>query len=99
MINWKVRIRNKSFWLALVPAILILIQVIASIFGFEIDYTELSGKLISLVDAVFVILAILGIVTDPTTKGISDSEKALTYEYPNSDEVNREDVNRSDTAL
>lgn len=82
MINWKVRIKNKSFWLALVPAILILVQLIASLFGFEVDYTELSGKLIAIVNAVFVILAILGIVVDPTTKGISDSDQALLYDEP-----------------
>ena len=82
MINWKVRIKNKSFWLALVPAILILIQLIASLFGFEVDYTELSGKLIAIVNAVFVILAIMGIVVDPTTKGISDSDQALLYDEP-----------------
>ena len=32
-INWLVRIKNKSFWIALIPAVLLLIQVIAAVFG------------------------------------------------------------------
>ena len=34
-INWIVRIKNKAFWLALIPAVLLLIQVIAAPFGYE----------------------------------------------------------------
>mgnify|MGYP003064661382 CR=1 FL=1 len=82
MINWKVRIRNRHFWFSLIPAILLLIQVIASVFDYSIDLGQLSGKLLEVVNAVFVILAILGIVTDPTTAGIGDSAQALTYERP-----------------
>ena len=82
MINWKVRIRNKQFWIALIPALLLLIQVIASVFGFTLDLGELGSKLLAVVNAVFAVLAILGIVTDPTTEGVSDSALALTYEEP-----------------
>lgn len=39
-INWKVRIKNKAFWLALIPAVLLLIQVIASVFGYTLDLGE-----------------------------------------------------------
>lgn len=73
MINWKVRIKNKIFWVTIIPAIFVLIQVILSIFGISMDFAELQGKILALVDAVFVILAILGIVTDQTTVGIGDS--------------------------
>lgn len=82
MINWKVRLKNKNFWIALIPAVILLIQVVASLFGFEIDLTDIKGKLLAIVDVVFVILAILGIVTDHTTAGIADSERALTYTEP-----------------
>ena len=47
-------------------------------FGFKIDLSELSGKLLAVVDALFAVLVILGIVTDPTTKGLGDSERALS---------------------
>ena len=82
MINWLVRIKNKNFWLAIIPAIILLIQVVAAVFGVQIDLGDLGNKLIAVVDAVFVILAILGIVTDPTTQGLSDSRLALTYTEP-----------------
>lgn len=90
MINWKVRIKNKNFWITLIPAVLLLIQLVAALFGFQLDLTELSGKLLAIVDAVFVILAILGIVTDHTTEGIGDSKQALTYETPKKKEGENE---------
>lgn len=82
MINWKVRIKNKNFWLAIIPAIILLIQVIAAVFDIKLDLGAMSDKLIAVVNAVFVVLAILGIVTDPTTEGVGDSKLALTYEEP-----------------
>lgn len=81
-INWKVRIKNKAFWVALIPAALLLVQVIASVFGYTIDLGDLGNKLLEVVNALFAILAILGIVTDPTTAGVSDSTQALTYQEP-----------------
>ncbi len=81
-INWKVRIKNKNFWLAIIPAVLLLIQAVAAVFGYQIDLGDLGNKLLVVVNAVFVVLSILGIVTDPTTEGISDSTLALTYKEP-----------------
>lgn len=84
MINWKVRFKNKTFWVTLIPAVLILAQTIASVFGYSLDFTELSGKLVAVVNAVFVVLGILGIVIDHTTEGIGDSTSALLYTAPKS---------------
>ena len=81
-INWTVRIKNKTFWLSLIPAVLLLVQVVASVFGFTIDLGDLGDKLIAVVNALFAVLVILGIVTDPTTEGIRDSSQALTYTEP-----------------
>lgn len=81
-INWMVRAKNKAFWVALIPAVLLLIQVIAAVFGYTINMGELGNKLIAVVNALFAVLSILGIVADPTTKGITDSEQALTYTEP-----------------
>lgn len=86
MINWKVRIKNKNFWLAIIPAVLLLVQVVLEVFGIEVDFGVLSDKLIAVVKAAFVVLAILGIVTDPTTEGIADSTLAMTYEIPKTKE-------------
>lgn len=82
MINWKVRFKNKSFWLALIPAVLLLIQAVAAVFGFTLDFGELSDKLLAVVNAVFVVLTILGVVVDPTTEGTGDSARALCYDKP-----------------
>ena len=80
-INWKVRLKNKSFWLALIPAVLLLVQVVAAVFGYTLDLGDLGNKLLAVVNAVFAVLAILGVVNDPTTAGISDSAQAVTHEY------------------
>lgn len=82
MINWQVRIKSKQFWLALIPAVLLLVQVIAAVFGFELDLGDIGNKLLDVVNALFAVLAILGIVVDPTTAGVGDSAQALTYDKP-----------------
>ena len=81
-INWKVRARNHQFWVSVIPALALVIQTVAAVFGWTLDFTSLSGKLVGVVDAVFALLVILGIVVDPTTAGISDSRRALGYETP-----------------
>lgn len=81
-INWLVRVKNKTFWVALIPAVLLLIQVIAAVFNIQIDLGDLGNKLLDVVNAVFALLVILGVVTDPTTQGITDSDRALTYIEP-----------------
>ena len=81
-INWIVRIKNKAFWVAFIPAVLLLIQVVASVFGYTLDLGELGNKLLSVVEALFMVLAIVGVVTDPTTAGYSDSTNALGYTEP-----------------
>ena len=81
-INWKVRIKNKIFWIALIPAVLLLVQTVCSVFGIELDFGSLQEKLIALVNALFAVLAILGIVADPTTEGLYDSKRAMSYEEP-----------------
>ncbi len=82
MINWQVRIKSKQFWLALIPAVLLLVQVVAAVFGFELDLGELGNRLLDVVNALFAVLAILGIVVDPTTEGVGDSAQAMTYTEP-----------------
>lgn len=85
-INWTVRLKNKTFWLALIPAVLLLAQVVAAVFGYTLDLGDLDNKLLEVVNALFAVLAILGIVTDPTTAGVSDSTQALTYGEPKAKE-------------
>ena len=82
MINWKVRVKNKQFWMSLIPAMALVVQAVAAVFGWELDFSSLIGKLLAVVDAVFALLVILGIVVDPTTVGVGDSKRALGYEKP-----------------
>lgn len=82
MINWRVRIKQKYFWISIIPAVLLLITQVCAVFGVNIDTSVISEQLIAIVNTVFIILAILGIVADPTTEGISDSSLAMTYDKP-----------------
>ena len=85
MINWKVRIANKNFWITLIPAVLLLVQAIGAPLGLVLDFGELGNQLLAIVNAVFAVLAILGIVNDPTTNGMGDSKQAMTYTEPKKD--------------
>lgn len=83
-INWIARIKNKSFWLSFIPAVLLFIQAVAAVFGFTLDFGELGNQLLSVVNSLFAVLAILGVVNDPTTSGLGDSKQAMTYTKPKS---------------
>lgn len=81
-INWKIRVKNRAFWLALIPAVLLLVQVCAAPFGYAWDFGGLNEQLAAIVNAAFALLAILGVAADPTTEGVGDSEQALGYDAP-----------------
>lgn len=85
MINWTVRFKNKNFWLAVIPAVLLLVQTVAAVFGFSLDLGDIGNKLIAVVNAAFSVLVVLGVVVDPTTAGISDSKQARGYNFPKED--------------
>ena len=82
-INFLARAKNKLFWMALIPALFLLVQMVAAIFGFNFDLSELQGRVVAAVDALFAVLVILGVVVDPTTEGLGDSAQAMTYTEPN----------------
>lgn len=84
-INLLVRLKNKAFWLALIPALLLVVQTVASLFGYDWDFVVLNQQIASIINAVFAVLAILGVVVDPTTAGLSDSNRAMCYSAPNKD--------------
>lgn len=81
-INLSVRLKNKTFWLTLIPALLLVVQAVAALFGYRWDFILLNQQLAAIINAVFALLAILGVVTDPTTAGVHDSERAMSYEFP-----------------
>lgn len=81
-INWQVRFKNKTFWLTFIPALFLVVQTVASVFGYTLNLTELQANILEVVNAVFALLAVLGVVVDNTTKGVSDSDRAMTYTEP-----------------
>ena len=80
--NWTVRLKNKQFWISVIPAIALVIQAIAGLFGYTLDLSTIVGKILAVVDAVFALLVILGIAVDPTTVGVGDSKRAMSYTEP-----------------
>lgn len=76
MINLKLRLKNKVTLAALISAVFVMLGQ----FGLEIPHNIQEG-----VNTLLMILVLLGIVTDPTTKGVADSERALNYHAPRED--------------
>lgn len=85
MINWRVRFANKDFWIHFIPAVLLLVQLVLELFGIKLELTDLGNRLLAIIDVLFVILALMGVVNDPTTSGIGDSTRALGYTVPYDD--------------
>lgn len=75
-INWKLRLQNKVTLIALLGAVFLMAQQ----FGFEVPQNIQNG-----VNTFVYILVLLGVVTDPTTAGMTDSTRALKYQEPNED--------------
>lgn len=79
-INWLLRLKNKTTLTALVVAVIALVYQVLGVIGVvpsvsESEITEIAGVAINL-------LVMLGIVTDPTTTGVSDSDRAMQYNEP-----------------
>jgi phi LC3 family holin len=84
MINWTVRVKNRNFWLTLIPAVLLLVQAVGAPFGYRWDFGVLNEQAAAIINAAFGVLAILGVVNDPTTATFNDSVRAMRYEHPKS---------------
>lgn len=83
-INWKVRMQHKQFWVSLIALLVVLANQIAAIF--TLDITIISEQLTGIFETILMILALMGIIIDPTTIGTSDSQQAMNYNKPR-DEV------------
>ena len=75
-INWRLRFKNKATLLAIASTVILLIQQL----GFK-----LPDNIADVVNTFLTLLVLLGVINDPTTEGISDSPKALTYNEPKKD--------------
>jgi phi LC3 family holin len=81
-INWILRLKNKTTLIAVIAALFLLAQQVLVMFGITWDYTTLLTQITGAVGTVFTLLALLGVVVDPTTDKASDSAQALTYTEP-----------------
>lgn len=81
-INWKVRIRSKSFWLGVVGALGTASVAVCGALGVDFDAQPWVSALTGVVSGVFGVLALVGVAVDPTTEGVSDSAQAMRYETP-----------------
>lgn len=80
--NWKIRLQKKTFWLTIIPAVLLVAQIVSGWFDYNLAAELITSEASKFVNAVFVVLMILGVVTDPTTAGFKDSKQALNYKKP-----------------
>ena len=82
-LNWKARFKNKTFVVSFVTLIVAFVYQMLGLFGIVPSISESS--IVNVVTIVINILATFGVLVDPTTNGVSDSDRALTY-YTDSDE-------------
>ena len=79
-INWKVRLQNKTWLLAMLAAIVAFVYQVLGLCGVVPSVSQ--DQITQLIGLVVNILVALGIVVDPTTSGVTDSQQAMTYDRP-----------------
>ncbi len=77
MINWKLRLQHKSFWVALIGLLVILSQ--------QLGIKFLPENVADITNTILAIGVLVGVITDPTTAGLGDSTQALGYDKPKED--------------
>ncbi|MBF2599420.1 phage holin [Listeria seeligeri] len=82
-INWMVRFKNPVWVIALLGGLFLIVQSVLYVFGIEWDYNDLMNRLITVITSFF---ALIGIIQDPTTANLKDSERARKYIEPGKDE-------------
>ena len=87
--NWKVRFRNKVWLSSFIATILTFIYTILGMLDIAPKFTQ--NTVMNVVNAFLMVLCMTGVIIDPTTSGIGDSERAMTYETPDVDPPKREE--------
>ena len=87
-INWKVRIKNPVFWTTVIPAAVSFVYCVLGALGIVPALTE--NMVLNLATMLITALTTLGVLVDPTTKGLSDSNMAMTYKAPRKDDTEEE---------
>lgn len=82
-INWKVRLKSGSWWLGIISAVVTAVFAVLQLCNVELPVT--ADQIMNAAMLVLMIPAAIGITTDPTTKGVSDSAQAMAYDAPKQD--------------
>ena len=82
-INWKLRFQNKTTLTAIILALVALVYQVLGLFDVVPKISQ--DELTTVIGMVINLLCLLGIVVDPTTDGVRDSARALTYDTPRAD--------------
>jgi phi LC3 family holin len=83
--NWKVRFKNKVWLSSFIATIVTFAYTIMGMFDVAPEITQ--NALMNVINGVLMMLSLTGVIVDPTTAGISDSNRAMTYEVPYVDPV------------
>lgn len=83
--NFILRLKNKATLTAIVGAILLFIKQITEAFG--VDLSAQIEQVSGLIGAIITFLVGIGVVTDPTTKGVKDSGITKTYTKPRDENI------------
>lgn len=79
-INWKVRLRNKTWLMSIIALVITFVYDLLAMLDIVPAVTE--DWLLSIVQTVLTLLTALGVVIDPTTQGMGDSDRAMMYQEP-----------------
>lgn len=88
-VNWTVRFKNKVWLASFFGAI---VSFIYTILGqFEIAPVVTQNVVMNVINAILMMLSMLGVIVDPTTSGVNDSKRAMSYVEPWSDKADNVD--------
>ncbi len=87
-INWKVRLRNKVWLAAMASLVISFVYGVLDLLG--IVPTVSQSRVLEAIQSALTFLGVIGVVVDPTTAGIEDSNRAMGYEKPWEDETSDE---------
>ena len=79
-INFKVRAKNPVFWLTVIPALVTFVYTVLG--AFDVVPALSQDVVVNIVTAIITALTTIGVLVDPTTKGVGDSARALGYDRP-----------------
>lgn len=83
-INWKVRLKNKVWLTSFIALIVSFVYTALDMLGVIPEFPQ--ENLMAIIKQVLSLLGLLGVIADPTTVGLGDSERAMGYEEPWDDE-------------